>query len=100
MVDEGNGRKRHALTHNDALVVFREASVLRGPTQNEFAKAAGMPGYSSAQVYYPKLLDIGWIALLEPENPIKGYVLTPEGELRYRSLKPEGERKGPTWPTE
>lgn len=87
-------------TLNEALTFFREASVLRGPTQVEFARAAGLSGPNSSQVYYPKLADIGWIALLEPTRPLKGYVLTPAGERRYRELVAEEKRKGPTWSVE
>lgn len=87
-------------TVNDSLVFFRESSVLRGPTQSEFAATAGFTKPSASQLHYRKLEDVGWIALMDPENPLKGYVLTPAGERRYRELVTEENRKGPTWPVE
>ena len=84
--------------HNDALIGFREASVLRGPSMAEFAEAMGLAGTSSSQGVFLRLEEIGWIAKApEMTNHGTGYVLTPAGERRYRELKPDGWR-GPTWP--
>lgn len=98
MVDEG--RKFFRFTPTEALRIFREASTVRGPTQKEFAKAAGLANSSSSQVYYPKLESNGWIKPIDPENRRAGFVVTPSGERRYREVVPEGERKGAEWPTE
>ena len=83
---------RRVLSPNDALIIFREASTIRGPSLAEFAAAAGAANGSSSQTSFSKLAD--------PDSPLKGYVLTPAGERRYRELVAEDKRQGPTWPTE
>lgn len=94
-------RVRRLVDLNDALLAFREISVLRGPSLPEFAHEMNMAGASSAQSVYKRLVELGWItrrAGISRYTP-NGYVLTASGERRYRELIPNPEdRIGPEWP--
>ena len=99
---ENGGRVFFRIPMTEALKMFREASVvvLKGPTQAEFSEVAGMATSSSAQAYFAKLEEVGWIKPVNPANRKVGYVLTPSGERRYREVVPEEDRKGAEWPVD